>query len=239
MTEQLHGTVAVLELKPCLSHSFEDIVEEFDLAFRPPSLTRQTLTRDGDDAAIIERGPIRIVLGWLEGQQIGHPHYLVIGIGPTDTDEGIILDAETNRLIKAKLLMHAEEYLPVISVLHKDATGPIETDLIDSISDLLLYSGYTHEEDLVATKEPASDTAQTNSAHKMDPAYTVHAKSKDIIDAEFETLYDPSDSVLPQRLTVYAVGATMLIVSPPVGATFLTYATLKGLMEPAPPRKLN
>ena len=37
MTEQLHGTVAVLELKPFVTHSFEDIVEEFDLAFRPPA----------------------------------------------------------------------------------------------------------------------------------------------------------------------------------------------------------
>ncbi len=239
MTEQLHGTVAVLELKPFVTHSFEDIVEEFDLAFRPPSLTRQSLTRDGDDVAIIERGPIRIVLGWLESPVHGRSHHLVIGIGTTSEHAGVVLDAESYRLIKAKLLMHAEEYLPVATVLHKEATRPVGPDLVDTIADLLHYSSYSYEDhdtDGADHRRTCDDTSyfchEGNNTYKVDPGYTVHTKSSDVLDAEFVSMEAVEQATLPRKLTVYTVGATMMMVSPPVGATFIIYASLRALTTP-------
>ncbi|HKK87129.1 MAG TPA: hypothetical protein VJ942_16570 [Roseovarius sp.] len=247
MTEQLHGTVAVLELKPFVTHSFEDIVEEFDLAFRPPSLTRQSLTRDGDDVAIIERGQIRIVLGWLESPAHGRPHHLVIGIGTTSDHAGAVLDAESYRLIKAKLLMHAEEYLPISTVLHTEATRPVGADLVDTIADLLHYSAYRYEDHYADGADPArrtdGDTSfswnEGNNTFKVDPTYTVHAKTEDILDAEFVSMETLEQTTLPRKLTVYTVGATMMMVSPPVGATFIIYASLRALTTPQDRLMLN
>ena len=235
MTEQPHGTVAVLELKSFVSHSFEDIVEEIDLAFRPPGLTRQALIRDGDDIAIIERGPVRIVLGWLaDPTQTRAPH-LVLAIGRTEDISAVILDDELFRLIKAQLLMHMESYLPVASILHRRADRPVGAPLVDSIASLLLHSGYPHTQSHANPQDPADnlqdDPTQTTYPHKADPAYKVHPKHTDIFEPDFEAHETGNKGSLPQALTVYTVGATIMMVSPPVGTFVLVYASLRAFVD--------
>jgi hypothetical protein len=234
MTEQPHGTVAVLELKPFVTHSFDDIVEEFDLAFRPPGLTRRALIRDGDDIAIIERGPVRIVLGWLAHPTRNKAPHLVLAIGRTEDLSAVILDDELFRLIKAHLLMHAESYLPVASILHRQADRPVGAELVDAIAGLLNHTGYPHAQTYATTEDAADEghyrPTSESYPHKADPAYKVHAKHEDIYEGEFHPSEDDSKNALPQALTVYTVGATILMVSPPVGTFVLVYASLRAFV---------
>ena len=223
MTEHPHGTIAVLELQPSLTHSFEDIVEEVDLAFRPPGLTRQALIRDGEDIAIIERGPVRLVLGWIAQPARNMAPHLVLAIGRTEDPSAVILDDELFRLIKAQLLMHAESYLPVSTVLHREADRPVGTDLIDSIADLLRHTGFAHAR--------PHDTTGGPTPHKADPAYRIYPRQDDISQTGPDAADDGNKGSLPQALTVYTVGATILMVSPPVGAFVLVYASLRAFVD--------
>ncbi|WP_306151115.1 hypothetical protein [Roseovarius sp. MMSF_3281] len=239
MTEQLHGTVAVLELKPFLSQTFEDIVEEIDLSFRPPGLMRQALIRDGDDIAILERGPVRLVLGWIDQPSPNRAPHLILAIGRTEDSSAVILDEKLFRLIKAQLLMHAESYLPINSILHSKADRPVGTELIDSLCELLHYTGYPHaqtynpSDDTAADHADAQDT-QDDTPENAQPNSKIHPKSSDILDADYQPLAGLGEDTLPQKLTVYTVGATMMMVSPPVGATFIVYACLRAITAPKP-----
>lgn len=242
MSEQSFGAVTALEFRVSPEQGFEDIVEEFDIAFRPLGLTRRSLIWDGEDIAIIERDSIRIVLGWLAPDHPGARSFLILAIGNAPNHRGATLDLNTCSMLSTLLLNHAKGYLPVSSVLHADATQPVGTELIDMICELLRHDGPYSDapaDDMQNPPNQEFDTAPDPADPAMDFAMFGQSQDRagtaDILDAEYVDLDRAQELSLPKRLTIYTLGATMLLYTPPVGATLLVYTTLRDFAPEHPP----
>jgi len=233
MSEQLFGTIAALEFCVHPRQGFEDIVEDLDISFQPTGLTRRTLIWDGDDVAIIERDALRILLNWLPPEHPDDPAYLLMAIGQSPISPHVHVGIETCHFVKDVLLAHLASYLPVSSVLHKDAHHPISADLIDAVADDILMQ----QRDTTTTRPQGFETQSQDHAARSplnDPPSDMQDAPDDVIEAEFSDLSD--DCSLPKRLTIYTLGATMLFYTPPVGATLLIYSTLRDF---APSQRLT
>lgn len=249
MNEQDFGTIAALEFRASPDQGFEDIVEEFDIAFRPMGLSSRSLTWNDEDIAFIERDSIRIALGWLPSDTKDVPGFLIVAVGQAPNSGGIHVDPLTCAMLKSHVLQHAETYLPIGNVLHADATQPVGTELIDMVSEML-----RRDYQKLGDTAPAQDSGAFGWSEpvKADPAYEVHPKSCDtaqgemgqndaanVLDAEFYDLVADKALSLPKRLTIYTLGATMLLYTPPVGITLLVYTTLRDFGPDEPPRLLH
>jgi len=248
MTEQNFGTVTALEFRVSPEQGFEDIVEEFDISFRPLGLTRRSLIWDGEDIAIIERDSIRIVLGWLPPEHPDDHVFLVLAIGHAPNSRGVTLDDSTNSMLSSLLINHAKSYLPIGAVLHAKATRPVGTELIDTMCDVIRrdyqQAATTVHEDVshpIWTFETAPEQEGSDMGFaELDQATQERTQSStaDILDADYVDLDSVEVLSLPKKLTIYTLGATMLLYTPPVGATLLVYTTLRDFM-PDQPRRLE
>ena len=242
MPEENFGTIAALEFCVPPSQGFEDIVEELDISFRPFGLTRRSLTWDSDDIAIIERDSLRVLLGWLPAAFEGGPSFLVFAVGHATNGGNLLVNPETCEFVKEILVGHLESYLDFETVFHADATQPVGTELVDTVTEILnrdfgkpddksLHTpgSRNFRRDRAYTRDITVDAAFAK-AHaptvQNDDVEVIPPDQVDIISAEEETS-------LPKRLTIYTLGATMLIYTPPVGASLLAYSALRDLV-PAP-----
>ncbi|WP_371224310.1 hypothetical protein [Roseovarius sp. 2305UL8-3] len=235
MTEQVFGTIAALEFCVLPRQGFEDIVEDLDISFQPTGLTRRTLIWDGDDIAIIERDALRILLGWLPPEFPGAPGYLVMAVGKSPNNFGVEVGVETCQFIKELLLAHLASYLTARRVLHKDTDQQVDSELMDDVAEILAKEA--------AQSWPAQGAANEQDEASGQTASPLDSGSKDkntaeFIEAEFHDLGNDEDCSLPKRLTIYTLGATMLLYTPPVGASLLVYATLRDF-APADPLALT
>mgnify|MGYP005852614475 CR=1 FL=1 len=248
MTEQNFGTIAALQFCVPPSQGFEDIVEELDISFRPYGLTRRTLTWDSEDIAIIERDSLRVLLGWLPAVCKGMPSFLVFAVGHATNGGNLLVNRETCEFVKEVLIEHLGSYLNFETVFHAEATQPVETDLVDTVTEILHRDFATP-----ATRQPPRD--ENIRGWTRDRAYTrdiaqqkgrrkTRLQDLEVLDFDIETDVDtpstrmtgtalPDEMSLPKRLTIYTLGATILIYTPPVGAFVLVYSTLRDLMPRA------
>lgn len=206
MTEQDFGTIAALDFCVPPRQGFDDIVEELDIMFRPDGLTRRSMIWDGPDMAVIERDAVRLLLAWVPTGRGDGSCYLVLGVGQSPQAGGVAISAESCRFVKTALLAHLESYLSFREVVHVDVACPLDAAVLDRFGDILC--------DLPVSS--GSPSAQA-------PDATIRFDTLDALDGSGAQ----SACSLPQRLTIYALGATMLIYTPPVGATLLVYSTLR------------
>lgn len=218
MTEDEFGTITALDFSVAPLQGFEDIVEELDIMFRPEGLVRRSMIWDGPDLAMIERDTVRLLLSWLPTGRGDGSRYLVLGVGQSPSANGVAIGAESCRFVKTALLAHLESYLSFREVVHVDVACPLDSAVLDRFCDIL--------SDLPVQSRPAVAQA---------PGATIRFDT-------LETLEDtPEQEVcsMPKRLTIYVLGATMLIHTPPVGAALLVYSTLRDFgpeRAPAPER---
>lgn len=231
MIEQNYGTIAALEFAQSPKHGFEDIVEEVDISFQPVGLNRRSLIRDSEDIAIIERDNLRVVLGWVAPADLTAPHYLVLAVGPTDMSGQIHITPETCGFVKDVLVDHLGSYLSFATAFHAEATQIVGADLVDTVTEIL-HRDYDDvpliEVDWPATANIPFDAA-LHAGHDLG-----RAQPCDGIRESSQLVQLEQQCSLPKRLTIYTLGATMLLYTPPVGASLLVYSTLRDLMpQPA------
>lgn len=248
MTEKDFSAVAALELTGIPQHSFEDIVEEIDIAFRPIGTNRFSLAWDGDDIAILDRDSARILLGWVPPELGQTKFYLIVIVGTVPSVGDNRIDRDTCSFLKDIVLTHVTSYIDVASILHSDAEEPSDVALVDTVADFLqAYSAsgeplsphYANDNcaswdcNADLARKPMPDLKSGPSGFGFgfadypydDPANDPEA----FMNSEFNDVDSPEDISFPMRMTIYTLGATMLIYTPPVGASLLIYSTLRDL----------
>jgi len=244
MTKQSFGTIAALKFTAKPKQGFEDIVEELDITFRPFGLNRRSLTWDNDDIAIIERDSLRVLLGWLPSEKADGSSFMVFAVGHATNGGNLLVNRETCEFVKEVLLTHLDSYLDFEAVFHSDATQPVGIELVDTATEILhrdFAETVVKSSPRVTTKGIPQVRVYTRDLNIDKPAPRIHTPSMDDVDSQIEALSGevlpvsanvpakPEPMSLPKHLTIYALGATMLIYTPPVGASLLAYSALRDL----------
>lgn len=246
MTHQSFGTIAALEFPALPPQGFPDIVEELDIAFQLPDTTRRSLIWDSDDIAIIERDNLRVLLGWLPPQRDEDPGFMMMAVGPGREGGNLVISRETSEFIKVTLVEHMSEYLDFKTIFDVDATQQVGTELVDTVVEILqrdfgrpntdlTRSAYTRgvKPSRAYTRDIASDASKLQQRYPAFEDLSPPDETDDEDERDQDQL-DPPPS-LAKRLTIYTLGATMLIYTPAVGAALLIYSTLRDLV-PEPQR---
>lgn len=213
MSRQTHGEIAALEYHGPPEMAFPDIVEEFDIASHGLATQVRRLTWDGDDIALIDRECVRIALGWLPPERESRPHYLVIAIGPPPRRKGRTtgFDPGAYGVLMDRALERVGTYLPYDAMLRGPASQAVGAALLDRTFDLLgATAPRLRPEDV--------EIARRKRAEARDGGWKRDA-------VEPEAL--PQIPSPPLRLTVVALGLTLFLHAPPVGAALLTYTALR------------
>lgn len=241
--QQTHILAFQFDERPVLG--FLDIVEEYDAAFQACVINRRHLTWDCDDVAIFDCTGMRVALGWMEPETTGRPWFLVVALGASpDPGETPVAPQTTQALIE-RIRARTEAGLP-FDALHQSTTDkPIGAALLDAICARLASE----------TVAPAHQPAQSEVATVTEPIAAAPSIAPDAAapqtcpprrgagDAEIglseeddrmrrlrEALCGTTDEIAlsaPMHLSVYALGATMLLQVPPVGAALLVYTLLR------------
>lgn len=255
MTEQYDGTVAVLAFDRRPRLGFADIVEEFDIAFQGMGEIKRGLIWDSDDIAMIDRDIARIVLGWLPPDRDAAATHLIIAIGTAPNAHNGQIGRGICERLKARILERCEGFLDAETVLHADACQPVGPDLIDGLCDLLRRgAGMSPDSEGDAASRAVPDPPPIDGPARdpSSPWYSPGERGADdgdaraaqarpdgtgVFEAEFTDLTD-GEATLPIRLTIYTLGATLLLHVPPVGASLLVYTALRNV-TPVPQTQLH
>jgi hypothetical protein len=249
MTYREPGTVAALQFSKRPAIDFPDVVEELDIALNSLAAKRRSVSWDCEDIAIIDRDAVRIALGWLPPAQDTESWYLVIAVGAGRPGTGGPVSPDICEHLKTMIVDRAHGYLDCDSVLHSRADQPVGADLIDLVSDRL------RETERAATRPAAAQQASDDNVmcatghtrlheapRRTSPWYhpaarTAERKTGREADAAEQDLraamsgqsdgQAPEEASLPMKLTVYTLGATMLIHVPAIGAALLVYTALR------------
>ena len=247
MSLQYFGTAAALQFSNRPPLSFDDIVGEFDAKLLSGADGKRRMTRDCDDIAILDRGPIRVALAWVRpGQRKSH-WYLIIAVGPSPEATGPVPGDATLTALADKIISRAEARLPTDSVLRCEVVRPINSDYIDLVTELLLSADdasadESSADDLSVDGPAAQPTlhcdARPPKARPCRPLQMPHTPHTDKVatdeHARTEMLrqilseVDPEKAIsLPMHLTVYTFSLSMALQVPPVGIAMLVYAILR------------
>ncbi len=230
MTTQIYGTIAALEFARPMRHGFEDIVEEVDISFQPVGLTRRSLTRDSEDIAIVERDNLRVLLGWLPPADSSGSYFLLLAVGPSPHGDTVTVTPETCGFVKDVLLAHLQSYLSFDTVFHADATQPVSSQLVDVVADILL-NDFNADVASNYVRPTSHHSPFDNVNHATDDIWSAFSRPQSARRRPGGQAIQPeADISLPKRLTIYTLGATMLIYTPPVGASLLVYSTLRDML---------
>lgn len=245
MACQDFGTVAALQYSARPRLDFVDIVEEFDIAFQSGAANQRRLTWDCDDVAIFDRGALRIGLGWMQPGTPGQPWYLIVAVGASPEAGDMPVDRQVCEDLASRIIERTGLYLPHDAVFRSDAAQPVDAGLIDAVTERLAAS-MAEPGSPPARADPAPRKAATRGPMPWLGAWRgrVHPKppaSPEIDPMELnaesaamrrlrEALCDTTpeaEITLPMHLSIYALGATMLMQAPPVGAALLVYTVLR------------
>jgi len=257
MNYQESGTVAALQFAERPPLDFADIVEEFDIAFQTGSVRQRRLTWDCDDVAIFDRETVRVALGWMQPDAPGQPWYLIVAVGNSPEVPAAPVSRDFCENLATHILERTQEYLPYDAVYRSEADRPVDAELIDAVTEQLMQAANaasgpvqpatasgTHAATL---HEHAIQGAPSWYSHLLKnfrrPIANEHANinagvhMKMGLDEEDDDMRKLRESVcgtteeteitLPMHLSIYALGATMLIQAPPVGAALLIYTVLR------------
>lgn len=249
MSKQFYGTIAALEFNAPSPALFRTIVGDLDSSFQPYGMTKCCSTWLGDNVAVIERDSLRVLLGWLPARCDSEHCVLVFAVGHTTEGGNILVPRETCEFVRDVLISHLESYLQFDTVFQADATQPVDMDLVCTVAEILemgdtatkfMEADNTDEQPQRRTRALTRDIVLDATLPKT-AIVPAAEKLPEIVESREEILMDgmEEDEIsLQKRLTIYALGATMLIYTPPVGATLLVYTTLRDFAAPKLPERL-
>lgn len=250
MSEQYYGTIAALEFDAPPRHLFPAIVDDLDVSFQPFGISKSSSDWLGDNVAVIERDSLRILLGWLPSGCEREHCIMIFAVGLATTAGNILVPKETCKFVRDELLNHLESYLQFDTVFRADATQPVDMNLLSTVAEILeLGDAATHEAGAHNTNDRPYRQARAltrdivlQAKTPRNPAKAAYEQFPEIIEVSEEdrpeTAAAENELSLQKRLTIYALGATMLIYTPPVGATLLVYTTLRDFVSPGHPEPL-
>ncbi len=229
MTHPDWTTVAALQFARRPGPTFTQIVAAFDACFHEDGPHEYRLTRDGADIAIFDRQAVRIALAWAEPEIVGQPWYLILAVGrPPDAASYAQAHAVTpefcNRL-SAHILERIKTELPSEAIYRSASARALTTDLLDSIAEHLLLSKVHRP----PARPPAPSVWTDFKRPDLSKSYGAireDEQMKSLREAICGAKPD-TEITLPLHLSIYALGASMLIQAPPVGAALLVYTMLR------------
>lgn len=242
MPLQYFGTAAALQFSSPPPLSFEDIVKEFDAKLNCGGDGQRHMTRDCDDIAILDRGPIRVALAWVRPSQRKSNWYLIIAVGPSPMAKCLIPDDNIIDAFADKLIWQSDAHLPAESVLRCEVVRPIDSEYIDLVTELLLSADDASTDERI-TDEPIVQMPKyceagppvTPPRRPIDilptrrtdrPSIDEHARTQTLRAILSEADADKPIS-LPMHLTIYTFSLSMMLQVPPVGIAMLVYTILR------------
>jgi len=247
MSEQFYGAITALQFDVSSNQLFAEIVEDIDATFQPYGLTHYRSNWYSDHVAIIERDSMRLLFGWLPAETEGEPCIMVFSVGHTTEGGNLFVPRETCEFVRDVLVDHLESYLKFDSVFHADATQPVDTDLVSTVAEILDRACPTtfqarprqiESRQKRPTRALTRDLLLEAATHRQRATAVFQELGDGDADSWNDGLVHEGEISLPQRLTIYALGATMLIYTPPVGATLLAYTTLRDFAPSQKPDQL-
>lgn len=250
MSEQYYGTIAALEFSAPSRHLFKAIVDDLDSSFQPFGIAKSSSDWLGDNVAVIERDSLRVLLGWLPSGCEREHCVLMFAVGHATVGGNILVPKETCEFVRDVLVSHLESYLQFDTVFRADATQPVDMNLLSTVAEILeLGDAAAHQSETLNSDARPHRQARAltrdivlRAKTPKKPAENAYEQFPEIIEVTEEDRIEQAEAhkelSLQKRLTIYALGATMLIYTPPVGATLLVYTTLRDFATPKHPERL-
>lgn len=245
------GTVAALQYSARPALGFVDIVEEFDIAFQACAVNQRRLTWDCDDIAIFDQDTFRIALGWMQPRTPDGAWYLIIAVGRSPFAGTARVTRRMCEDLACRIIKRTGDYLPHDAVFRSDVSQPVDAGLIDAITERL--ASHADNAQTPPDTSARSETIQGSPARpkassgfepfrlrlpaaqgvspipSTDDSMGLMAENDDLRrlrEALCGTTIE-TEITLPMHLSIYALGATMLLQAPPVGAALLVYTVLR------------
>lgn len=248
MTSHTYGSVVAMEFKTRPSVSFQDIVEEFDVAFQMVDSQSRSLTWERKDTAIIDRDYVRVAMGWLPSAGNGQPWHLIIAVGSAPDEDLSKIEMSSYDFLADRILDRTNEFLPSTAVLRGEASQPIGRSLIDTLFDLLRADTSDLPGDTDAPEDVIRESEEANYAEIVDtmlPPWTRDENkgdySKDVFDqaeanmAARNARFHLGQSACsePMRLTIHTLALSMCLYVPPLGAAMFAYTMMRDIFPVA------
>ncbi len=248
MIPQSYGSVIAMEFKARPSVSFEDIVEEFDVAFQMVDSKSRSLSWERDDVALIDRDYVRVAMGWLPSKSKGQPWHLVIAVGSSPDEDLSKIEMSSYDFLADRILDRTNEFLPSTAVLRGEASQPIGGALVDTLFDLLSANTAELASDTEAPSDVIRDDYESDYAdivdtmlppwerEQPDPAYSKAAF--DEAEAKMEEnsrtfQIGQAECSEPMRLTIHTLALSMCLYVPPLGAAMFAYTMMRDIFPVA------
>lgn len=236
MTYSGPGIVAALRFAQCPELQFADIVEEFDIAFRFGT-DHRALIWQGEDTAFLDRENLRLGLRWVSPLVAEDPWHLVLGLSAAPGHDTPFGTQEVCEAFLSHILDHATGYLPPEQVLQTPIDEMLDAELLKEMADNLRLGEYAapkrarrnraEAEEAEAPQRPAPDK------RPQSPEMDALREALNEAAQDGEQLADQDGVSLPMHITIYVLGATLLLHVPPVGGALLTYSVLRDGFSPA------
>lgn len=231
MDKQGYGSVVAMEFRRPPSVAFQDIVEEFDIAFKMADSNTRALTWDNDDIALIDRDSVRVGLGWLPGRERGQASHLVVAVGPPPgkkTESKI--DPRSYRYLADRIAERTREYLPYTAILHGEAHQPVSAGLIGTTFDLLRVD---------IGEVPAGNHGahfggwSANADEQEDGTWSYPWERLQNFNPLANLRLERAEPTEPLRLTVHTLALSLCLYVPALGAAMFTYTMLRDIFPMA------
>ncbi len=233
------GTAAALQFSTPLQTGFDDIVCAFRTRLAGGGCGQVHITHDCEDVAILDCGPIRVALGWVEPGPRQSDWYLVIAVSRSLGGYGYIDDPALTSIAES-IIDQAGAHLGADNVFRCKVDRKVDTDFIDFVTEMVLNTrdesakpSSNHDEDL--SKHHASWSPYLLQGHSIEkeppqPAVeeedTEEGRLKQLRKVLTEVDQEKTIS-LPMHLTLYTFSLSMMLQVPSVGAALLVYNILR------------
>lgn len=235
--------------------SFPEIVSTFGDVLDSHRMQHRSISFDADDIALIDLDMMRIALGWYRPETSDQSWYLAIAVGPSPNALGQTMPRRVSERLAQSIIDRVNADLPFDAVLWSDTTPPLDVDKMDQILDALSglasmphdarSSGAQDVRSVMAGAEAnarASGGAPADHLHVGDVQDTTPQHDAEATDKHssarrlFAEVYveKPQGCSLQMYLTVYTLGTTLLLMTPPVGAAMLAYTVMRDFQTDAP-----
>lgn len=229
------GTIAALRYSARPPLEFVDIVEEFDIAFQACAVNQRRLTWDCDDIAIFDQGGLRIALGWMHPEGQDGVWHLIVAVGKSPFGGADPVPREICEDLTCRIIERTGQYLPHDTVYRGDADQPVDAALIDMVTDRLRACGSAaHWGAQARPAETAGASARTDRPSADESGTRAAAFGLESENLRMRRLREAlcgttreTEISLPMHLSIYALGVTMLLQTPPLGAALLVYTLLR------------
>lgn len=235
--------------------SFPEIVRTFGDVLESHRMPQRSISFDSDDIALIDLDMMRIALGWYRPETPDQSWYLAIAVGPSPHSQRQTMPRRFSERMAQSVIERIGLTLPFDAVLWSETPPPLDVDRMDQVLDAL--SGLasmpsdprnSDAQDIEAVVAGAESTARAEGGRPEDHLHvgevedtTPKGDNEDIGEPQsarrlFAEVYvkEPEGCSLQMYLTVYTLGTTLLLMTPPVGAAMLAYTVLRDLQTEAP-----